>query len=352
RPENLTINENPPPIVLTSFSTLHKPRRFEKEISEVTEIDISYRENVFTFEFAALDFTNPAKNQYAYMLEGFDEEWTYYGTRRLFTYTNLDPATYVMRVKGSNSDGVWNEVGASITLTVTPPFWLASWFKISVALTILGMVIFLYNWRVDKLLEIERTRIRIARDLHDELGSNLSGIALASRMVQESANLTDAQRRRLLEISDNATQTADTMREIVWFINPEHDQPGDLVLKMKEITLSMLNGVEVSFKGQDDVFGDSMDIESRRHIFLIYKEILNNIVKHAQCSNVEIRLERQGGRFRMTVSDNGVGFNLQQRCAGNGLKNLQTRAAGIGAKLDIASSPGQGTRITLETKTT
>jgi len=349
-PEHIPINASPPPIVLTSFSTLHKPRRFERDISEVDAIDLSYREDVFTFEFAALDFTNPAKNQYAYKLEGFDEEWTYSGTRRQFTYTNLDPGTYIMRVKGSNSDGVWNEVGASVRLTIVPPFWLTSWFKVLVGLVLIGTVVFLYNWRVGKLLEIERTRTRIARDLHDELGSNLSGIALASQMLREGTNLTEQQRCKLLEISDNAVQTADAMREIIWFINPEHDEPGDIVLKMKDAASATLGRADFQFTADENVFADSSDLEFRRNVFLIFKEILNNIAKHARCSSVIIRIERQGGFLRMSVTDNGDGFDLQSVQQGNGLKNMMARAKVIGGTIALESSPRMGTRIILEAK--
>ena len=351
-PDSLRDNPHVPNVVLTAFNVLNEPYPLSQPIYRTREIVLDHTQNFFSFEFATLDFVAPEKNRYAYRLEGVDDDWVQAGTRRYANYTHIDHGTYVFRVKGSNNDGVWNEVGASVSLVITPPFWQTWWFRTLAVLATIGLLALIYNYRVNKLLELERVRVRIARDLHDELGSNLSGIALASTMVQESENLSEQQRRRLSEISDNAMQTADAMREIVWFINPEHDEPADLVLKMKDVASSMLNGVEISFESRDDVFEDSMDIEVRRHVFLIYKEILNNIVKHAQCSRVDILLERESGRFRMSIADNGCGFDPLQTYRGNGLKNLQTRAKGIGGKLDIVSSSGQGTRITLEARTT
>jgi ligand-binding sensor domain-containing protein/signal transduction histidine kinase len=351
-PGNLVDNTHVPNIVLTAFNVLSEPYPLPQAIHSTKEIILDHNQNFFSFEFAALDYTNPQKNQYAYRLEGVDDNWVQAGTRRYANYTHLDPGKYVFRVKGSNNDGVWNEKGTSVSIVITPPFWQTWWFRVLTLLAVGALVTLAYNYRVNRLLKLERVRVRIARDLHDELGSNLSGIALASRMVQESPNLTDEQRCRLSEISDSAMQTADAMREIVWFINPEHDRPGNLVLKMKDVASAMLNGVEVSFESRDDVFEDAMDIESRRHLFLIFKEILNNIVKHAQCSKVEIRLERQGGTFRMTVVDNGVSFDPQCAHAGSGLRNVYARAEGIRGTIDVVSSPGKGTRITLETKTT
>ena len=338
-----------PPMILTSFHVLNEPWPLAHPIYCTPEIVLDYSQNFFSFEFASLDFAAPEKNRYAYFLEGVDDGWVQAGGKRYANYTHIDPGSYVFHVKGTNSDGVWNDTGTSITLVITPPFWETWWFRSLVALGMVVLLMLAHDYRVRKLLEVERVRVRIAQDLHDELGSNLSGIALASRMIQESDNLTRKQRERLAEISENATQTAETIRDIVWFINPTHDEPGELLTRMREIAVAMLATVRVSFEGQDDAFAGVVDAGQRRQVFLIFKEILTNIARHAGCSHVRISLERVGTSCRLTVSDDGRGFDPCAACHGNGLRNMRSRAERIGGTLTVTSTPASGTTVLLTT---
>jgi PAS domain S-box-containing protein len=139
-PANVKDNPYIPPIVLTAFRKFDEVVEFDVPLSDVEEITLSYSDNFFAFEFAALDYTDPAKNQYAYQLVGFDEDWIYCGTRRYASYTNLPPGEYTFRVKGTNNDGVWNETGHEVRITITPPFWETWWFRIVVAAILLSTV--------------------------------------------------------------------------------------------------------------------------------------------------------------------------------------------------------------------
>ena len=152
-------------------------------------IELSHDEDSFAFEFASLNYTNSAKNQYAYKLDGFDKDWVQSGTRRYASYTHLDPGTYVFTVKGSNNDGKWNEAGTSISVIIRPPYWQTWWFRSLVAAVIIGVLVLVHNYRVARLLEIERLRVRISTDLHDEIGSNLSAIALQSDLVRSGVSV-------------------------------------------------------------------------------------------------------------------------------------------------------------------
>jgi len=136
RPEAIRDNPHVPPVLFTDFRTFGKSVKFDRPLSALDEVTLSYRESPFTFEFAALDFTNPGKNRYSYKLEGLDEEWIDNGTSRVATYTNIDGGRYVFRVRGSNNDGVWNEAGASVRLTVVPPFYRTAWFRVLAILVI------------------------------------------------------------------------------------------------------------------------------------------------------------------------------------------------------------------------
>ena len=139
-PDDVKDDPYVPPIVLTAFRKFDQVVEFDTPLAEVAEIVLSYKDNFFAFEFAALDYTDPARNRYAYQLEGFDQDWVYCGARRYASYTNLPPGEYTFRVKGTNSDGVWNEAGRAVSVTITPPFWETWWFRIVAGAVVLGVV--------------------------------------------------------------------------------------------------------------------------------------------------------------------------------------------------------------------
>ncbi len=153
-PEQIRANTHIPPVVFTGFQVFNKPVPIGKDhplsthINNTETITLSYDQSVFSFEMAALNYTNPGKNQYAYLLEGFDQHWNDLGHRRFITFTNLDPGEYTLRVKASNNDGVWNEKGASIRIVITPPFWQTWWFRTAMVLGILMIVYGFFRIRV------------------------------------------------------------------------------------------------------------------------------------------------------------------------------------------------------------
>lgn len=311
---------------------------------------LDHREATFELTFAALSFTRPEENQYAYRLEGFDDDWVEAGTRRVARYTNVPPGEYVFRVKGSNGDGVWNEDGARLRIRITPPFWQTWWFYLIVLGVVVGLLAAAYRYRVATLLEMERMRLRIASDLHDDVGSTLSSMALTSEMVRDEAELTERQQARLSKISRAAREMVGTLRDIVWFVNPEHDAPGALVQKMEDVASTLLQDVAYTFTCSDRISLEEAGIERRRTIFLIYKEALHNVARHAQAEAVEIRMERDRDLLHLTVTDDGVGFDPASAPTGNGLESMARRAEQIGAELTVESTPGGGTTVELVAK--
>ena len=150
-PRDLVVNTTVPPVVITSFKKFNNVVKLGRDITDIGDIHLSHNEHSIAFEFAALDFTAPGKNQYAYILEGFDDDWIYAGTQRFANYTNLEPGDYVFRIKGSNNDGVWNEDGASVRIIIIPPFWGTWWFRIVAFITLLGIVISVPMVRINKV---------------------------------------------------------------------------------------------------------------------------------------------------------------------------------------------------------
>jgi ligand-binding sensor domain-containing protein len=346
-PDSIADNPYVPPIVITRFLISDSLASLDTAITEKKVIGLSHDEDSFAFEFASLNYTDPAKNQFAYKLDGFDKNWVQSGTRRYASYTHLDPGTYLFTVKGSNNDGKWNEAGTSISVIIRPPYWQTWWFRSLVAAVILGVLVLAYNYRVARLLEIERLRVRISTDLHDEIGSNLGAIALLSDLVRSGVSMGDKGNDRLIEISRSARQMANDLRDIVWTVNPGFDRLNDIVDRMRTIASTMLGGMPYTFECQDGTSTDRLDMEFRRNILLMYKEVLHNIQKHARATVVRILINEDLGRFAITIEDNGVGFDAALPSSGNGLNNLKGRASSIGATLEISSAPERGTRVNI-----
>lgn len=364
-PNKIKENKIVPPVYLTAFKIFDKPLKLNRPISYVKKIKLSYSQNFFSFEFVVLDYTSPEKNKYAYMLEGFDKDWHMVPAKQRYaSYTNLDPGEYVLHIKGSNNDGIWNNKGISLSIIITPPFWMTWWFKILVIAAIITLAAAAYNYRVNKLRELDRMRLRIASDLHDEVGSDLGGISLIGQRLQKQRDIPKTIDKGLLEINDAAFKTAEKLRDIVWFVNPEHDKSEHLVNRLKDLTSVLLKDMDYKFSINEGVTFENVDLEFRRQLYLIFKEILHNITKHADAKKVYISFEQNHQEFRIIVKDDGKGFSkayegvlaavsfekLQNISNGMGLKNIYRRAEDINAKVFIQSKPGKGTTVTFSAK--
>lgn len=389
-------NPNIPPVMITAFKMNNKYMQLDTAIQFKRKIVLNYQQNYFSFEFSALNYTNPAKNKFKYKMQGFHDDWIPAGIERTASFTNLDPGKYIFIVKGSNNHGVWNEKGTSITIIITPPWWRTTFAYFSyILLLVFGAV----YWRItdkkkqrkkteEKIqkekekaklketelrafaaelqakaaehqarsmeaqteIEKEQMRSRIASDLHDEIGSNLSSIALISQTLQKKLNPQPKEKKFLQNINQISKMTAESMRDIIWFINPENDDFSRLIIKMRETANIMLGEIDFSFNSQSKIFSFEPDLNFKRNLFLVYKEILQNIIKHSQASKVEINISESESYCFIEVTDNGIGFNTKIDYNGHGLKNIDNRSNQMGCVLEIKSSPQKGTSIKLSKK--
>ena len=218
------------------------------------------------------------------------------------------------------------------------------------AAALVGILTVLYNYRVSKLLEMERMRLRISSDLHDDIGSNLSSIALITDMVQHKLPEGLQERQQLSDVSRAARNTADALKDIVWLVNPEHEKLDDIILRMKDGAAKLLSGIEYAFHCPDNAITSILDMEFRRNVLLMFKEALNNTAKYSHASHVDIFIGEERKTFLMRITDNGVGFDAATVRRGNGLTNLRRRAEKIGGTMAIHSSPGKGTTVELQVR--
>lgn len=345
QPAAIQDNPHAPPVAITRIETSNRDTTVAVNPFGLEELVLSYRDYTVSFAFTALNFTNPGQNRYAYQLAGFDEQWIEAGPRRFASYTNIPPGDYTFLVRGSNDDGVWNEQGAALALTVTPPFWQTWWFRVLLVTTVAGLLAMAHHYRVSQLLEVERLRIRIAQDLHDDIGSGLSSIALASELAGHDPRLSAEKRHQFAVVTQKARQLTNALTDIVWLVDPEQDRLGDLIEYMEETTPALLVGLDYRFARPTPTPPQAIDPASRRSIYLLYKEILHNIVKHAQATQVAVALEVKGSTLVLTVADNGVGFEAATLHKGHGLKNMQHRATQMNGSLAFDSRPGEGTTV-------
>jgi ligand-binding sensor domain-containing protein len=357
-PDSLKHNEFIPPVYITEFRLKNNSVSLSADstgilkssIEYTKRIKLNYQQNIISFSFVALNYIHSEKNQYAYKLENYDEDWIITdASKRFATYTNLNPGNYVFKVKGSNNDGVWNETPTQLLIIITPPFWQTVWFKILVALSVTGLVYAFYRYRIGQVLLLQRIRNKIAADLHDDIGSTLNSISVYSEVAKKDPSRKDF---ALQMIGENSRKIIESMSDIVWSINPENDSFDKIIFRMRSLTYNILkvNKIDCSFKADETLQSLKLPMHTRRNFYLIFKEALNNLVKYSGATRASIQLYLENKNVTFILRDNGIGFDSNQIYSGNGINNMKRRAAEIKAELNIESAPGNGTSIELNLK--
>ena len=350
-PDSIHTNTHRPPVVITGFQLFNRPAALDSSITHIRQITLPYKENFIAFEFAALDFTDPLKNQYRYRLEGLDENWIDARGRRYAGYPNLQPGAYTFRVLAANNDGLWNREGASVRVLITPPYWQTWWFRLLIVTLVVGVLTLAYQYRIYHLLQVERTRQRIAQDLHDDLSGQINGIALWLQSLGRSERFTDDDRAKLLDLWQQARNLLDNLRHLIWIVDTEKEHLADLVERMESSVDQIFPDGQAHFEGPPAIPNVSLGMELRRNLLLIYKEALHNAARHAHAKKIHIRVAYAQDTLSFSVEDNGVGFDPTRSYPGDGLRNLRDRAKKIGATLQVDSWPGNGTTVRLSVKT-
>ena len=334
-------NTAPPPVIVEAVLAENEPIT----IGDPTRIPAG--KGSLQFQFTALSLSAPGNVAFRYLLEGFDEDWSEVTATRTARYSKVSPGKYRFRVVARNNDGIWNETGASVALAVIPFWWQSNGFKLGLVGACATALAGIYRMRLSRRKEIERLRVRIASDLHDDVGSSLWSITLLSRMLARHGSLTSEERQDVNEINRISVQTSNSIRDIIWLINPAFDSLQDFVLRIKDFASVMLRGVNFRLRCDGIDLTSKLSPDLRQNLFFLFKEALTNVARHAQATEVEVLIERLADDWRFVIHDNGAGFDPRVKTAGNGLKNLRARAMKMSASLAIESQPGQGTTLVL-----
>jgi signal transduction histidine kinase len=318
------------------------------------------------FHYTGLSFAAPERVRFRYRLQGLDPDWIDADTRRVAFYSYVPPGDYRFQVVACNGDGVWNLSGASVGLTVSQHLWQAWWFISLMAIGFVGAAAGIARFaekkrmqRHLKLLEqeraLERERARIARDLHDDLGSSLTRISLLSHLAKADKDHPSQVEHHAVKISQSAAQTVRALEEIVWAIRPGSDSLQSLVEYIAHFANELFEGntTRCRLDLPHDLPARALPPEMRHNLFLIVKEALTNALKHAGAKEVRVQAKTSGNSLEITVQDDGRGFAFSRASSangGHGLENMHRRAEAMGGALAVESAPAKGTTIKLAVK--
>ncbi|MFH0758477.1 MAG: two-component regulator propeller domain-containing protein [Bacteroidota bacterium] len=404
------LNKNEPPVVITGLRIFNKQVKINekinnrtiltRDISETDALELTYKENFFTFEFIALDYMAPEKNNYAYMMEGFDKEWIHSGTKHEANYTNLDPGTYVFRVKASNNDGLWNEEGTSIKILIRPPWWKTLVFRISFVVAIIILIFSLFYSRIRQLrnqkILLEETVVAktaelkelnaskdkffsiIAHDLKNPFNAiiGFSELLYAEAGKEQYANageyamMINTSAVQTLKLLENLLEWAKTQRGNISF-NPVSINLSDAVTE-EMITLDG-NAKSKNIELKNSVHSDLMIIADRNMIRTIFRNLISNAIKFTRRDGkIEVKASTKNNTTEISVSDNGIGmtkemiaklFRIETNFATPGTENEKGTGLGLilckefvekhGGKIWVESETGKGSAFifTLPLKT-
>ncbi len=317
---------------------------------EQPAINVHPSDKMLQFEFAISDISSPAENRFQYKIEGLDNDWNYLGAQNVLRIYNLPPGRFTICIRGMAPDGSVTENEVRIPVKVMPWFYKTVWFYL-LALAVLSAGLYLlYRYRIRQMKKIMHLRNKIARDLHDDIGSTLSGISILSSITQkEVANNPVRAQQQLQQIGADAREMLHNMSDIIWSVNPQHDQLEHSFVRMRQYVAQTLEAanIDVQIRFDEQLEQLILPMEVRRNLYLVFKEAINNIIKYAGASQVLIVLEKNNNNLQLLIKDNGKGFDKQQVTKGNGLKNIQQRAAEIKATVTIDSAPGKGSGLLL-----
>jgi signal transduction histidine kinase/ligand-binding sensor domain-containing protein len=390
-PDQIRDNPNPPPVVITALNLENELLRTDLPPNE--PIKLSYRQSYLSFDFAALDYTAPAKNQYAYKMEGLEADWVDAGARRHADYPDLKPGTYTFRVKASNNSGVWNEQGAAVQIIITPPFWQTWWFLGLLGVGFIGVIAggmrlrlksvrarsrelerqvaertaelsqtnALLEGEIAERLQVEEAlrqserekatvdeRNRLARELHDSVAQSMYGVTLLAEVASQllSSGRTDQVAGYLGELKETAKDSLAEMRLLIYELRPPVLEEEGLAsaLQARLEAVESRAGLQTEFHLDGEL---TLNSQVEEALFRIAQEALNNVLKHAHARRVAVSLGQAGHTVTLEIADDGTGFDpvAARRSGGLGLRGMEERVAAIGAGLEIESAAGSGTRV-------
>jgi signal transduction histidine kinase len=315
---------------------------YNRQKSELMELVLPYELNDFRIEFGFPDFNSFDDTEYEVQLEGFDEGWSIWNTEAQKDYTQVREGRYRFMVRAKAGSGYVTEA-AVLSIRILPPWYRTIWAYLFYISAVSFLLFSMHKYRVNRILEIQQVRNRIASDLHDDVSATLSSITFFTQAIERNRN-SDKAAHYLNLISESAGEAKEKMSDIIWSINPEHDNWENLISKCKRYAADLLESKNIQYElSFPDQGRGKVGIELRQNIWLIFKELITNIARHSNAEHVEIEFFFSGQELKVRVSDNGDGFEANELKQGNGIGNIKNRVAELGGVADLKSEPETGT---------
>jgi len=362
-PRGAQPNLLPPPVVIQSIKIDGQPAPAwpPGSVPASGVIKIPPRARSLDIDYAVLSFVAPDRVKSKFKLDHYDADWVEGPPDRHAHYGRLAPGTYEFRVIACNEDGVWNEKGAALSVVALSPLWRQWWFLAAAVTTLAGAVAAGARYTMLRRLRrrlrhseqqsaMEKERARIARDMHDEIGSKLTRISFLSALVKAAPRNGSETEQQLEGISRASRELLATLDELVWAVNPRNDNLEQLASYLCQYASDYFQSTttECRIDMQPELPHCPLSSETRHNLFLAFEETLNNVLKHARATVVQIRMLCSNGCFEIIVADNGRGFDpAAEAASGNGLQNIRQRLTDIGGVYGLESQPAHGATVRL-----
>lgn len=345
-PEEVVYPGGAYPVVLTGAMVGNRPLESDTLITYKKQLRLPHHQNSLSFNYTVLDFVSPQKQHYQYKLEGYDQKWIEAGSRNYTAYTNLPPGDYTFKVKLAGKTGVVAPL-TSLAISIAAPFWLQWWFII-LAVVVAGFILFgFYRYRIHQYLQVQQVKNTISADLHDDIGSRLTNIQFLSAISKNKIPEGGSAAAFLANIDEEVRASAEALDEIVWNIKITDESLEDIVARMRRYASEALENANICYTVDTDAdfTRKKMSMHKRRELFLVFKELLNNIRKHARAKKVAIHISIKNNRFYLAVRDDGTGFDPLKVTDRNGIRNIRQRVDRWHGILHINSDRGEGTFV-------
>lgn len=336
--------DKPVAILLTRFTKTTGAGEAEEQLFQLAglrDVIINPDDKFFAFHFTLSDMYDPAGNRYMYMLQGLDDAWHAIGNQNFVSFNGLPAGNYVLHIKGKPVKGATSVNELVINIRVKQVFYKSIWFLLSLFAAAIAIAYAVVRYRINQVKKIQLLRTRIASDLHDEVGSSLVHISMLTEMAKRSNNktITDDQLTNISGISRGAVST---MKDMIWSIDARYDTMTGMISHMHDHIHNVLAPAEIEFTFDQRGLQEQqkLSVLFRQNVYLIFKETINNIVKHSGATHVKIELHKENGIFSMRIADNGKGIDKGKHSSGQGLSNMHMRAGRLKAHLDITSMNG------------
>ena len=352
------IEKKSPPLLISSFKSADSSFHSFNDL-----IQLTHQQNTIEISFAALDFTQPNNNKYLWKLEPLDKKWVYGLGKHEVNYAGLPPGTYTFKIKAAGSDGVWNSKETSLSFIIAPPWWRSWWVPVIIIALGIGLLVgvlrFYYHTKLKKQLEkqknlmekqqlLEKERSRIAADMHDDLGAGLTNIKYITEHILEKTDSGETIKPELEKLKNFSSELVESMGEIIWAVSEKNNLLSNTLYYLRSYAINYCeeNDLDCDFKIPENFKDRVVSGNKRRNIFLLLKESLHNIVKHAAAKNITIRTEITE-ELELVIKDDGKGFSNNGDTKGNGLINMKKRVEELKGSICFENDNGALVTINL-----